>query len=53
MARLERDERPTAEKTIGAMTTAASAIMSDRIAMSVNRRERRLSFTKLRFSFSS
>jgi DNA invertase Pin-like site-specific DNA recombinase len=34
MARLQRDERPTAEKSIGAMATAARAIMRDTIAMS-------------------
>jgi hypothetical protein len=53
MERLRRDERPMAERTMGAMTTAASATMREKIAMSVNRRERRFSFTKLRFSFSS
>ena len=46
-------DRIWAEKAIGATTTAARATMRDRIAITVNRRESRFSFTKLRFSFSS
>jgi hypothetical protein len=49
---LKRDERPTTEKTIGAMTITESATISDRRATKVKRRETRFSLTKLRFSFS-
>jgi hypothetical protein len=41
MARLNRDERPTAEKMIGAMTMAASATMSEKMAIRVKRKETR------------